>query len=265
MADERVVVVTGAAQGIGLACARRFARKGCRVVLADTQDEAGREAAEELGEQALYVNCNLKSRLAIHNLVAEAVSAFGGIDVLVNNATVTAKGSILDQDEDEFDRVLAVNLKGPFLLTQAAARAMVEQIAESEERQRELRRRYAIVNVASIQAEAAGGDQLAYSISHGALAEMTRACALALAPHHIRVNGVSPGVVKAGEIAELAEDKAARARLLSRTPLARLADPDEIANVVGFLASGEASYLTGEIIVADGGRLALGAAVETGA
>lgn len=263
MAEERVVVVTGAAHGIGLACARRFIANGCRVVLADQDAEAGREAAEELGEDSLFVACDVASRLAVHNLVAESISAFGRIDVLVNNAGVMASGDILTQDEEDFDRVMAVNLKGPFLLSQAVARQMKEQIETSEERMRELRLRHAIVNVLSVEAQTAMADQLAYSVSEGALAQLTRAAALALAPFHIRVNGVAPGTVNTGMATELQDNRAALNRVLSRTPLGRLADPDEIAGVVSFLASRDASYITGEIIIADGGRMALNTTLDT--
>jgi NAD(P)-dependent dehydrogenase (short-subunit alcohol dehydrogenase family) len=257
MAEDRVVIVTGAAHGIGLACARRFAANGCQVVLADHDAPAGREAAEELGEDTLFVQCDVGSRLAVHNLVAEALSAFGRIDVLVNNAGIRSGGDLLSQDEAEFDRVMAVNLKGPFLLSQAVARQMVEQVQTSQERQRDLRLRHAIVNVSSVEAQVAMADQLAYSVSEGALAQLTRAAALALAPYHIRVNAVAPGTVNTGMAGDIQDSRVALRRVLSRTPLGRLAEADEIAGVVSFLASPDASYITGEIIVADGGRMAL--------
>lgn len=257
MAEDRVVVVTGAAHGIGLACARRFSANGCRVVLADHDMKGGQEAAEELGGETLFVHCDVGARLAVHNLVAESISAFGRIDVLVNNAGIRHGGDLLSQDEADFDRVMAVNVKGPFLLSQAVARQMVEQVETSRERQRDLRLRHAIVNVCSVEAQVAMADQLAYSVSEGALAQLTRSAALALAPYHIRVNAVAPGTVNTGMASDIQDNRLALRRVLSRTPLGRLADPDEIAGVVAFLASADASYITGEIIVADGGRMAL--------
>ncbi len=263
MAEDKVAVVTGAAHGIGLACARRFTADGCRVVVADRDAEAGREVAEELGESALFVPCDVGSRLSVHNLVAETISAFDRIDILVNNAGIMASGDLLTQSEEDFDRVMAVNLKGPYLLSQAVARQMIEQIETSEERQRDLRLRHAIVNVTSVVAQVAMADQLAYSVAEGGLAQLTRAAALALAPYHIRVNAVAPGTVNTGMASELKDDRAAMNRILSRTPLGRLADADEIASVVAFLASPAASYITGEVIVADGGRMALHTTLDT--
>jgi NAD(P)-dependent dehydrogenase (short-subunit alcohol dehydrogenase family) len=256
MAEDRVVLITGAAHGIGLACARRFSTDGWQVVLADQDARGGAAAAEELGPDARFFHCDVGSRLAVHNLVAEAISTFGRIDVLVNNAGIRTGGAILTQDEAEFDRVMAVNVKGPFLLTQAVARQMVEQIQASGQRQRDLRLRHAIVNISSIESQVAAPDQLAYSVSEGALVQLTRACALALAPYHIRVNAVAPGTVNTGMAVDTMKT------VLARTPLGRVADPDEIAGVVAFLASPDASYITGEIIVADGGRMALHTVVD---
>ena len=261
MAEDRVVIVTGAAHGVGLACARRFSRDGCRVVLADQDASAGRAAAEELGEDALFVPCDISSRLAVHNLVAETLSAFGRIEVLVNCAGVRSTGDLLSQHEEEFDRVMAVNLKGPFLLSQAVGRQMVEQVETSQERQRDRRLRHAIVNVSPSVGQSPGTDHFAFSLSVGALAQLTRASALALAPHHIRVNAVAPGAVNTGGSAEIPDNRVAMQRVLPRTPLGRVADPDEIAGVVTFLASPDAAFVTGETILADGGRMTLNAMI----
>jgi len=263
MADNRVVIVTGAAKGIGLACARRFLYEGARVVLADADDEAGRAALEDLGEdKAVFVHCDVSSRLDVHNMVAEALSAFGQIDVLINNAGIVAAGDILELEPGAFDKVMGVNLKGAFLATQAVAKQMVKQIAESDERRRELRRRYAIINMSSVNQSVAIPNQLAYCVSKGGLAQLTKATALALAPHHIRVNAIGPGSIQTDMLGAVNEDKSAKRRLLSRTPLGRIGDPDEVAGVAAFLASPDASYLTGETIYVDGGRLALNYTVD---
>jgi len=259
MAEERVAIVTGAARGIGLACARRFAADGAKVVLADRDDKAGREAAKELGDEktALYVHCDVSSRLEVHNLIAETLSAFGRIDVLVNNAGMISTGTILDLDEDAFDKVMGVNLKGAFLVAQAVARQMVKQVEDSDERVRDLRRRHAIINMSSINQTVAIPNQLAYCVSKGGMGQLTKAMALALAPYNIRVNGIGPGSVQTDMLNAVNENKAAMKRLLSRTPMSRMADADEIAGVTAFLASPDSSYITGQTIYPDGGRLAL--------
>jgi NAD(P)-dependent dehydrogenase (short-subunit alcohol dehydrogenase family) len=260
MADDRVVVVTGGAKGIGLACARRFSRDGAFVVIADVDEDAGAEAARELGEEndeALFVRCDVSKRLDVRNLVAEAVTAFGRIDVLINNAGIVAAGDLFDLSEEDFDWVLATNLKGAFLSSQAVARQMRTQIEDGGMRVDDARRRYAIVNMSSVNSVTAIPEHLAYNVSKGGLNQLTRAMALALAPLGVRVNAVAPGSVNTDVLQLVVNDPARMKQLLSRTPLGRIADTDEIAAVAAFLASADASYMTGEIVFVDGGRLAL--------
>lgn len=262
---DRVAIITGGANGIGKACARRLSADGLKVVIADRDEAAGHALAEELGadrERALFVDCNVADRLSVANLLAETRSAFGRLDVLVNNAGIVAKGTILDLSEEDFDKVMAVNLRGSFLVARAAARQMCEQIEADSERVEDVRRRYAIINMSSVNAVVALPDQLAYCATKGALNQMTKSMALALAPLGIRVNAVGPGSVNTDVLKSVLDNRAAMDRVLSRTPLGRIADPDEIAAVVAFLASGDASYITGECIYADGGRLALNYVVE---
>ncbi|MBI1234255.1 MAG: glucose 1-dehydrogenase [Alphaproteobacteria bacterium] len=264
-AQDRVAIVTGAANGIGKACARRLSEDGFRVVVADIEDAAGKALAEELGaakDRALYVDCDVSDRLSVNNLLAETRSAFGRLDVLVNNAGVIAKGDILTLSDDDFDKVMGVNLRGSFMVARAAARQMVEQIEEDSERPDDVRRRYAIVNMSSINSIVAIADQLAYCATKGAINQMTKSMALALAPYGVRVNAVGPGSVNTDVLKAVLDDRSAMDRVLSRTPIRRVADPDEIASVVAFLASGDASYITGECIYADGGRLALNYTVD---
>ena len=242
----RVAVITGAARGIGLACAERFAAEGARLVLADLDAAAGADAARAL-PGAEFVRADVSRKEDADALIARALDANGRVDVLVNNAGITHACDFLDLAEEDFDRVLRVNLKSMFLCGQAAARAMVKAGI-----------RGAIVNMSSANAVVAIPNQVPYVVSKGGVNQLTKVMAVALAPHGIRVNGVGPGTI----LTELAKkavltDDAARARILSRTPLGRCGEPEEIAAVAAFLASDDASYLTGQTIYPDGGRLAL--------
>src|SRR5262249_50019859 len=183
-------------------------------------------------------------------LVDETTKALAAVDVLVNNAGIVHGADFLDLAETDFDRVLRVNLKGAFLVGQLAARKMVEQVKAG-------RKAGAIVNMASINATVTIANQVPYAVSKGGLLQLTRTMALALAPHGIRVNAIGPGSIMTEMLAAVATDIEAKRRLLSRTPLGRLGAPEEVAAVAAFLASDDASYITGEIIYVDGGRLPL--------
>lgn len=260
MVDERVVIVTGGGKGIGLACARRFSRDGALVVIADRDETVGAEAARELGadaNEALFIRCDVSDRLHVRNLMAETLTAFGRVDVLINNAGIVAPGDIFDLAEEEFDRLLATNLRGAFLVGQAVARQFRDQIETEGTRLDEVRRRYAVVNMSSVNSVTAIANHLAYAVSKGGLNQLTRAMALALAPLGVRVNAVAPGSVNTDVLRLVVDDPARMKALLSRTPLGRVADTDEVASVAAFLASPDASYMTGEIVFVDGGRMAL--------
>ena len=250
--DNKVAIVTGGGRGIGYAITRRFLEEGARVVIADIDSEAGAQAAEEMkvfGE-VRFVECDVGERLDVRNLLAATVDAFGDVDVLVNNAAIVAKGAFLDLDEADFDRVLRVNLKGAFLCSQAVARHMVERIEAGATPG-------AIVNMSSVNAVFAIADQVPYSVSKGGIGQLTKVTALALAPYGIRVNAVGPGSISTEMLESVMADPEARRRVLSRTPLGRIGEPREIAAIAAFLASDEASYVTGQTIYADGGRLPL--------
>ena len=241
---DRVCIVTGGAQGIGEACARRFAREGARVVIADLSDDRGQALASELG--ALFVHCDVGEKAQVDALVARTLQAHGRLDVLVNNAGIFKAADFLDITEEDFDAVLRVNLKGAFLMGQAAARAMASTGAG------------AIVNMSSVNAVLAIPSIASYNVSKGGINQLTRVMALALVDKGIRVNAVAPGTI-ATELAARAvlTSEEAKARILSRTPMRRLGQPSEVADAVAWLASDAASYITGEIVVIDGGRMAL--------
>ncbi len=248
--DGRVALITGGANGIGKACAQRFVAEGAQVVIADVAREAGEAAARELGANARFVACDVGSKAEVDAMVAATVAAFGALDVLVNNAAVIKAADFLDISEADFDAVLRVNLKGAFLVAQAAARQMVAQANAG-------RKPGAVVNMSSVNAVFAIANQVPYTLSKGALNQLTKVMALALAPHGIRANAIGPGSIMTDILKVVMNDEAAKARILSRTPLGRIGEPSEIAAIAAFLASDDASYITGQTVYADGGRLPL--------
>ncbi len=241
---DRVCIVTGGAQGIGEACARRFAREGAVPVIADVDNARGQALAAELG--GLFVACDVGDKAQVDTLVAQAVLKFGRIDVLVNNAGIFKAADFLDVSEADFDAVLRVNLKGAFLVGQAVAREMAKA------------GKGAIVNMSSVNGVLAIPNIASYNVSKGGINQLTRVMALALADKGIRVNAVAPGTI-ATELAAKAvlTSEEAKHRIMSRTPMKRLGEPAEIADAVAWLASDASSYVTGEIVVVDGGRMTL--------
>ena len=248
--DNKSAIVTGAARGIGLAIAKRFVAEGARVMLSDINEQDGAAAAKALGPNARFTPCDVGDSAAVSKLIGETVKTFGGVDVLVNNAGVVHAADFLEIKEEDFDRVMRVNTKGVFLVGQAAARRMVEQVKAG-------RKPGAIVNMSSTSAVVVIANQIPYSASKGAVGQLTRVMALALAPHGIRVNAIGPGSIMTEILKSVANDREAMRRILSRTPLGRIGKPEEVAAVAAFLASDDASYITGETVFVDGGRLAL--------
>lgn len=246
--EGKVAVITGAARGIGRACAERFLAEGARVAIADLDAEALARTAGEIGpaERVLAVTADVARKADVDALVAAALARFGRIDILVNNAGICPVADFLDFTEDEYDRTLAVNLKGAFLGTQAAGRAMIAQGEGG-----------VIINISSINSGLANPSVAPYAISKGGMNQVTATAAVALAPHGIRVCGVGPGTIATEIIKGAFTERAGMHAILARTPMGRLGEPEEIAGVVAFLASDDASYITGETIYPDGGRRVL--------
>jgi NAD(P)-dependent dehydrogenase (short-subunit alcohol dehydrogenase family) len=250
--ENQVAVVTGAAQGIGAACAERLSQDGAAVALWDVDDARGEALARSLverGRRAIYRHCNVASKAEVDAALAATLAEFGRVDALINNAGIFKAANFLDITEADWDAVIDVNLKGAFLVGQAVARAM---LANPDGRGG------AIVNMSSVNGVMAIPSIASYNASKGGVNQLTRVMALALADHHIRVNAVAPGTI-ATELAKnavLGGDEA-KARIMSRTPMKRLGEPSEIADVCAFLVSSASSYMTGEIVYIDGGRLTL--------
>ncbi len=246
---DKVAVVTGAARGLGRACAECMAAEGAKVVVSDVNEKDGEAVAAAIrdsGGEAVFIACDVGDKAQVDALVAGAVEAFGRVDTLVANAGIVNFSDFLELTEADFDAVLRVNLKGVFLTGQAAARQMVSQGSGGT-----------IVNMSSINAVVAIPNIIPYVTAKGGVNQLTRGMALALAGEGIRVNAIGPGSIMTEMLKSVAGDKAAMHRILARTPMGRAGEPEEIGKIAVFLASGDSSYMTGEIVYADGGRLAL--------
>ncbi|MFB6419321.1 MULTISPECIES: SDR family NAD(P)-dependent oxidoreductase [Bradyrhizobium] len=245
----KVAAITGAARGIGKACAKRFLDDGVKVVISDVDADGLAATAAELGrpDALRTIVGNVARRADVDQLVATAVKEFGRLDIMVNNAGVARNRDILEITEEEFDEIIGINLKGAFFGVQAAARQMIAQGSGG-----------VIVNMSSVNALLAIPALATYAMSKGGMKQLTSVAAVALAPHNIRVVAVGPGTILTDMVASsIYTSEDARKTVLSRTPAGRGGEPSEVASVVAFLASEDASYITGQTIYPDGGRLVL--------
>jgi NAD(P)-dependent dehydrogenase (short-subunit alcohol dehydrogenase family) len=248
--EGRVAIVTGAAGGIGAAAARRFAQEGAKVMLVDLAAERGEAVAAALradGFAAQFVRCDVTSRPQIEEVVAQTEARLGTPDLLLNNAAIYRNIEFLAMTEAEFDQVIACNLKSVVLFTQTVARRLVAANKPG-----------AVVNTTSINCRLTSGLATAYTASKGGVTSFTAAVALALVDHGIRVNAIAPGTIATDLASSVRDNPAVLATTLTRTPMRRLGEPEEIASVACFLASDDASYMTGQTVFVDGGRTALG-------
>ncbi|MFK7893241.1 MAG: SDR family NAD(P)-dependent oxidoreductase [Granulosicoccus sp.] len=246
MKDQPLALVTGGAQGIGFACGEALAGMGYRLLLCDINADAVRSAANSLGNDTAAITCDMGNIEQINEMFDAIEADYGALSALVNNAGIAQPGDFLETTAEQFQHVINVNLTGTYAALQRAAKTMVEQGIEG-----------AIVNMSSINAVVAIPAIAAYCASKGGVKQLTKAASLALAPHNIRVNAVGPGSIDTAMMAGVNADPKAMQTVMSRTPLKRVGSPREIADVVAFLCSDKASYITGETIYVDGGRLGL--------
>ncbi|RYH08239.1 SDR family NAD(P)-dependent oxidoreductase [Tropicimonas sp. IMCC6043] len=253
----KTAIVTGAAHGVGLAIARHFLDKGANVMFADMDEKRLRdEIGDDKGGSARSFAGDLRERLTIANLLSATLDAFDHIDILVNACRQMEPSDPLDPDNDAVEMLLQQNLMTALRLSQAVAKRMIKQAKESESEDRNSVG--TIINLSSIAARRTHPELLGYSVSTAALDQMTRSLAVALAPHRIRVNGVSFGSVLSSSLKEALKQNADyRADIREHTPMNRIAKPGEVAEAAQFLASDAAAFMTGQILTVDGGRTLL--------
>jgi len=245
---NKVAIVTGAARGIGRATAERFIEEGAKILICDIDEAQLLRTASELGgeDRVIAQIVDVVNKGHVDQLVEKAVQHFGRLDIMVNNAGIAPVVDFLDVTEEMLSRVLDVNLKGAFYGTQAAGRQMIKQGDGG-----------VIINMSSINSGLANPNVAPYAISKGGMNQVTSTAAVAFAPHGIRVVGVGPGTIMTDMVAGAFMNSAGNHAILSRTPLGRYGQASEIAAVVAFLASDDASYITGETVYVDGGRRVL--------
>lgn len=246
MTERPIALVTGGAQGIGYACAEAIAENGARIVLADINAAGAAAAAAKLGNGSIGLACDMGRPDQVLAMFDRIEADAGPVSILVNNAGIAQPGDFLELPLEQYQQVIDVNLTGTFVALQRAAQTMVAKDIKG-----------AIVNMSSINAQVAIPSIAAYCASKGGVMQLTKVAALALAPHGIRVNAVGPGSIDTEMMAGVNANPEAMKMVMSRTPLKRIGTPREIGDVVAFLASDKASYVTGETIYVDGGRLGM--------
>jgi len=251
---DKIAIVTGASGGLGLASATGFAEHGAKVIISDVTDEQGEAAAKALrdaGHDVRYMHCDVTKKADIQALVDGTVKAHGRLDIMMANAGIVHVSDPLELAEEDYDRVLAVNLKGVFLSGQLAAKQMMKQAPDADGQ------KGVIINMSSCQAVIVIPEIAPYVMSKGGVNQWTKALGIRLAKEGIRVNAIGPGSIATEMFKKVSDDPAKMRNIMSRTPMGRAGKPSEIGDIAVFLASRMSSYITGQTIYPDGGRLGL--------
>lgn len=254
MLKDKVAIITGACQGIGYACAERFIKEGAKVVLSDVDDTKGEQSAQRLREQggdAVYTHCDVSIKSDVEALFDFTINRFNRVDTVIANAGIVHVVDILELEESDFDRVLSINLKGVFLTGQIAAQRMIKQQPDVDGS------RGTIINMSSLNGVLAIPAIAPYVIAKGGVNQWTKCLGIRMANEGVRVNGIGPGSINTEMFQTVAENPQKMKEIMSRTPMQRPGEPDEVAKVAVFLASNYSSYMTGETVYVDGGRMGL--------
>ncbi len=235
--EGKRAIVTGASSGLGKAIAEEFLKEGAFVVFSDLNEISVPDKGK-----AVFIKCDVSKKEEVENLVKEAVERFKGLDIMVNNAGISSSGDIISVDDKSWDKTLAINLSGVFYGTRAAARYMKENNIKGS-----------IINMASILGAVGYPNSVAYCVSKGGVAQLTRASALDLSSFGIRVNAIAPGFIKTKMTQSLAENSSYRKPIEEATPLGYMGEPEDIAKAALYLASDDSKYVTGTILFVDGG------------
>ncbi len=258
--SARSVIITGAATGVGRAVAERFAKSGDRLVLVDHDEDEGKVVQAliaERGGEASFLHVDIARKLDVHNVIAEALDLYGRIDVLAHCDGHFHSAPLLDITEDDFDNTINANLRSAFLLNQAVAKQIMKQSAETSDGGVDQARSGAIVNITTTEAVTASADHSIFAAAQGGLTQLTKAVAMALSPYGARANSVGVASIRK-ELDDTETDDLGKAHDTAKfTPLSRKGEPEEAANAIHFLASSEASFITGQTLFVDGGRLAM--------
>lgn len=239
--ENKVAIVTGASSGLGLAIANKFLEEGAKVVFSDINEDKGNEIVSQKNN-SVFIKCNITDSEQVDNLIKKTVETFGRVDVMVNNAGIAAMAPIVSMSNEDWQKVIDVNLTGVFYGVRAAGKYMKDNNINGS-----------IINMTSILGINGFNNAVSYCAAKGGVNQITRTAAMEFAPHDIRVNAVAPGFIKTGMTEEALKDDGFRNLIESSTPLGHVGEPIDIANAVFYLANEDSKYVTGSIIYVDGG------------